>query len=338
MPVDFMRRFETESRDVLQAMLDQSLDCIKLLSPDGKLEYMNARGLAMMSIKDFSAVAENRWVDLWPAESRGLVSEAVAAAAQGKSSRFESYCPTAAGEPRWWEVSISPVRDKRGRVAHVLATSRDVSALMHRDTALRKRCELAEALAYHRDIVARELRHRIKNIFNVVSAVARLTAAHSHDLNDFLGSFSKRMSRMGIAQDLLAEDREDRAPLDQVLATLLGAPGENPRLYIDSVPQVSLSARAIQTVALVVGELQTNAYKHGAFSSDGGRVRLSCSCAGKELKMEWSEQLASEVETQSLSGGIGFKLIERITASQRRPASIQWEGRVLTVSFSVEID
>lgn len=103
------------------SILDASPDCIKILDLDGRLRFMNGNGLCAMEIDDFSTVERSPWPSLWPAEAHQRLEEALEAARDGAISRFEAFCPTAIGTPRWWHVTVSPIRDGTGRVSRILA-------------------------------------------------------------------------------------------------------------------------------------------------------------------------------------------------------------------------
>ncbi|HEY0313269.1 MAG TPA: EAL domain-containing protein [Allosphingosinicella sp.] len=122
---------------LFQSILAASVDCIKILSTDGRLELMNGPGLCAMEIDDFHQLVGQEWAALWPAGERQLVESAVVQARTGDAVRFTAPCPTARGAPRWWDVIVTPIRDRRGRVARLLAISRDITA--HRATADRLR-------------------------------------------------------------------------------------------------------------------------------------------------------------------------------------------------------
>ena len=98
------------------SLLDGSPDCIKLIELDGSLSYMNPGGLCVMEIEDFAQVADRPWSELWPAEHRPLLDKAIRDASEGRVTRFEAFCPTARGTPRWWQVTVSPVRNTHGRL------------------------------------------------------------------------------------------------------------------------------------------------------------------------------------------------------------------------------
>ena len=102
--------FADASGAMLAAILDQSADCIKVISAAGTVEYMNRNGQCAMEIDDFCAVAGQDWTSLWPLDARPTIAQAIATARNGQPSRFEAFCPTAKGTPRWWDVSVSPLR------------------------------------------------------------------------------------------------------------------------------------------------------------------------------------------------------------------------------------
>jgi diguanylate cyclase (GGDEF)-like protein/PAS domain S-box-containing protein len=126
-----------DSEALFQSILAASVDCIKILSTDGRLELMNGPGLCAMEIGDFDQLVGQEWAALWPAEGRQVVENAVIRARTGAAVRFSAPCPTARGAPRWWDVIVTPIRDRRGRITRLLAISRDIT--VHRDTAERLR-------------------------------------------------------------------------------------------------------------------------------------------------------------------------------------------------------
>jgi len=70
-------------------------------------------------------------------ETRATIFDAFEAATTRKTIRFDGFCPTATGAPRWWEVSKSPVKNTSGEHAGFLAVSRNVTAERTAQQALR---------------------------------------------------------------------------------------------------------------------------------------------------------------------------------------------------------
>ncbi len=112
----------------LQAIIDGSSDCIKVLDLQAHLLSMNAGGLDVMEIDDFSRCQNALWPTFWEGDARLQVEQAIEAARQGETFTFEGPARTFAGTPRWWEVRVSPLRDEQGTVTQLLAISRDITA------------------------------------------------------------------------------------------------------------------------------------------------------------------------------------------------------------------
>lgn len=117
-----------EKKQLYKSVLEASADCIKILSPDGRLRLMNAPGLKLMELADFSSVEDRFWWELWPQEMREQVRAASEEASSGTTVRFSGCCPTAAGKPKWWDVVMTPIRHANGDLTGILAISRDCTA------------------------------------------------------------------------------------------------------------------------------------------------------------------------------------------------------------------
>ena len=135
-----------DERAFLSSVLDASTDCVKVVERDGSLTFMNANGRCLMEIDDFDVIKGAEWAALWPEDGQDKVRQAVATALTGRDARFEAFCPTAKGTPKWWDVAVAPVLDASGRVARLVSASRDVTKRKKVEADLRA----AEALAQSR--------------------------------------------------------------------------------------------------------------------------------------------------------------------------------------------
>ena len=69
------------------SVVEASQDCIRVISADGAVEYMNAQGKALFEIDDFDGRNRRRyWPDLWPPESRDTVEQALRTAQSGNDA------------------------------------------------------------------------------------------------------------------------------------------------------------------------------------------------------------------------------------------------------------
>lgn len=128
--IDERKRVEAalrESEEFSRSILESGIVATEVLDLDGRLIFMNGPGMRMMEVDDFATVRDQPFESVWPATVAPLVRGAVEAALAGKSTRQILFGPTAKGTPRWWELTISPIRSADGRVSRVLALSHDVT-------------------------------------------------------------------------------------------------------------------------------------------------------------------------------------------------------------------
>lgn len=116
-----------EQGEYLRRLIQSSPDCIKTLDLDGNLLTMNEGGQRMFGVEDFGAICGAGYLTFWRDETLGVVREALDAARAGGAGRFQGFCPTTKGEPRWWDVVVVPLLGTNGEPEQLLAVSRDIT-------------------------------------------------------------------------------------------------------------------------------------------------------------------------------------------------------------------
>ena len=137
-----LREIEAFNRSIV----DSSPDCIKVLDLDGNLLSMQ-NGLALLGIEDIRPFLNKSWTSFWKGADRAASQAAVAAAAAGRAGRFVGFFRTLRGEPKWWDVSISPILDAAGTPVRLLAVSRDVTQRKWAETNLELLASVSDDLA-----------------------------------------------------------------------------------------------------------------------------------------------------------------------------------------------
>lgn len=205
-----------ESRTLQESIIEASADCIKILLPDGTLEFMNSAGLRGMELASIDAVKGNNWADLWPKGGRKVVQQAMADAIAGRTARFTSFCPTATGKPKWWDVVITPIRNERGEVTRLLSISRDITSIREASDQLRWASEhdaltsLPNRRSFQAHLQAATIRAMERNGF---VGLLLLDLDHFKHVNDTLGhaagdhllkTFAKRLKTSVRSNDFVA--------------------------------------------------------------------------------------------------------------------------------------
>lgn len=136
-----------QSEEFLQRIIKSSPDCIKVLDLEGRLLYMSLGGQALLEIDNFSTVKNSQWVNYWQDIYHQAARSAVEAAKAGSVGKFQGYCPTAKGTPKWWEVVVTPLVDAQGKPEKLLSVSRDITARKLAEEELQRQNERSQLFA-----------------------------------------------------------------------------------------------------------------------------------------------------------------------------------------------
>jgi two-component sensor histidine kinase len=175
----------------------------------------------------------------------------------------------------------------------------------------RRRQYQTRELLERRDLLARELQHRTKNLLSVIQAIA------SASLRDSQGreTFFDRLHALARAQDLIIEGAGRGALMKDILKNALESFGA--RVSIEG-PEVFLNPNAAQGFALLTHELATNAAKHGSLTVESGTVsvRWSVDVSATEptVVFQWQER-GGPPATPPKRKGFGSVLLERAVAT-----------------------
>jgi PAS domain S-box-containing protein len=127
-----------ESEEFNRRILESNSDCIKVLDLNFRIKYMSPVAMKLMEVDNFSQCNDVTWVEFWQAADRAQVLNALDKACAGGVGVFYGACATLKGTPKWWDVTITPIRDGDGRVVKLLSTSRDVTERRSSEEALKK--------------------------------------------------------------------------------------------------------------------------------------------------------------------------------------------------------
>ncbi|MFZ1106697.1 MAG: HWE histidine kinase domain-containing protein [Hyphomicrobiaceae bacterium] len=173
-------------------------------------------------------------------------------------------------------------------------------AILFNDITQRRRDE--ERLA----LLNREIGHRARNMLTVVASIARLTDAET--VAAYKKALLGRIDALAISQRLLSEASTEEADIARLMEEELAAfqPTGSPRVTLNG-PTIMMDDAAVQALAMAVHELATNAAKHGALSTDQGRVSVEWAQGDDgQVRVRWSETGGPVVKEPSRHGlGIG---------------------------------
>jgi PAS domain S-box-containing protein len=235
-----------------------------------------------------------------PDDLPGVREQVAQAVAEHRSFHTTYRLKQASGQWRWVEEFGVGVF-KEGELRHVEGVLFDVT-----DRVLEEE---------RRELMMRELDHRVKNMLATVMAVADRTLAGSDDLSEFSDAFRGRIAALAQVHESLAHSKWEGASLRDLVQRAL-APyraTDSKRISIEG-PDLTLSIHAAPPLAMALHELATNAVKYGALSVPTGQLEISLevSPSGERhrVRLNWIESGGPPV-VKPEERGFGLTLIEQ---------------------------
>lgn len=165
------------------------------------------------------------------------------------------------------------------------------------EAAASRAAELEEARD-RADLLARELNHRVKNLFAVILAIVRMSGRGQPEAAPVVDNIAARIHALleahNVTQGPDGGAGEGEADMGMLVGKVL-APyrSEGNAADIDG-EDVALTARQATPVGLVLHELATNAVKYGAWSgnrgsAEKGRIAIHWARKGDDVLLTWTE-------------------------------------------------
>ncbi|MGR4863318.1 PAS domain S-box protein [Caulobacter sp. LARHSG274] len=230
------------------------------------------------------------------------------------------------------ELTISPIRDRMGRIVGASKIARDIT-------------ERRQAQAQQR-LLLREMDHRVKNLFTIASSVVALSARSAKSVADLGAAVQERLSAMARAHALTlpalldGEPSIDRSTTLHALIGAIAAPYDDDRSQgariTVSGADAPITGQAITSFALLLHEFATNAAKYGALSTPDGRVEIACAKDGELFSLVWTEHGGPLLHDQTINEGFGSQLARlTVTGQLAGQFSRHWRPEGLVIQMSV---
>lgn len=257
-------------------------------------------------------------------EDRLRMQESINAAVHGRADYDLEFCTRHPnGEMRWILARGRATYRSDGTPLQMAGVTLDITDRKHTEQG--------------RDLLTRELNHRVKNSMSTLQSVVRQTLRQSPSLETAIAALDLRMQSMANAHDVLTSENWEGGQLSDIVNGTL-APFADSYLHRFKIggPRLRLSSGMVLAMSMALHELATNAIKYGSLSNDQGTVIISWNYVSgskhKAFWLRWEEVEGPPVSPPTRSG-FGSKMIERILTSsggttagiQYRPAGVLFE-------------
>jgi two-component sensor histidine kinase len=214
----------------------------------------------------------------------------------------------------------------------------DLAHAVQSEIRLRLALTRAEELSVQRDLLTKELNHRVKNLFAMVLGMIRMTARNSSCVRDMSESLQGRVTALSKAHALVEpaitghRSQEKHADIRDIVQSVL-APHDREGFDGISGPKFNVDAENTARISMVLHELSTNASKYGGLSRPDGTLNVSWTLSPDTLALKWIEECeAIEKPTQN---GFGSRLIENTLRQLHGTIDWNWCQNGLEICLSI---
>lgn len=189
------------------------------------------------------------------------------------------------------------------------------------------------------DLLLVESQHRVKNPLAVVHAIAYQTPTQGRTAEEYRADYLSRLNAFLSTEDLIRRCGEEGVTLEALLQDALQsvAPGQ---ISLARGPSVALTRAHVRPLRMIVHELTTNAFKHGALSRPGGAVCVSWERIGDgadaSIRLDWREEGGPPASPPDRLGH-GKTMIERTAKNNGWDAEVHFHPEGLEVEILMPI-
>lgn len=228
-----------------------------------------------------------------PSEDRDRINLALRRAMDGKQDFDEIFrLPLADGSTRW--LHGLGRRIAAGEAHKFIGVTFDITP--------------ERELLAQRELLIREMNHRVNNHFAVMLGMISISAREAEDVKTLAADLRRRIGALGRSHALTTNKSEaDGASVRSLIDAVLAPSISSQTLSIDGV-DVTIPLAGISSLALILHEWATNSTKYGALSVSDGALHISWESDGDDIVVTWTEfGRATEFPPSS---GLGTTLID----------------------------
>jgi PAS domain S-box-containing protein len=193
----------------------------------------------------------------------------------GKSKQFEVRMEARAGE-YWLEIFMNPIFDVEGNVSEISLVAHDISEKK------KASIEIEESLR-EKEVLLKEIHHRVKNNLQVISSILNLQSSFVEDEQtlEILQESRNRIRSMAIIHENLYRTEDFSSIkfsnyLDNLANSLIASYRINQQIeMVTDFDDVDLMLDQAIPCGLLVNELITNALKYAWKEGEAGTIRIS---------------------------------------------------------------
>jgi PAS domain S-box-containing protein len=284
---------------------------IRASEPSGSCIYVNK------TWSEYTGVPEEGKKDEWknaihPDDLEKYLIHIKKAVTEGKDSSFELRLKKQNGEYNWFEDLGKSLLDNKGKYVLYISVYTNISE--------KKKNEELNTLLEGKEVLLREIHHRVKNNMAIVAGMLDLHMDYVNNPKDrevFLACQNRVLSMALIHEKLYRSDTLSRINFKNYIEDLVKkvsgsyAERHSPISVKIEADNTELELEKAMPCGLILNELISNAFKHAFNKSTKGEITIAFYTANNKCNLMVSDDgigITSEEQLKT-SGNLGYTLI-----------------------------
>ncbi|WP_120715724.1 PAS domain-containing protein [Tsuneonella amylolytica] len=234
------------------------------------------------------------------------------------------------GEEFWNALHLGPIYDEGGKLLYFFGSQWDVSDIHQ-----------ARADERHARAMAREVSHRLKNVFAVIGGIVNITGRAMGSL-DVSKKINERIQALGRSYEPTLDDAfTGRIEVGQAIRSVVrpyDPEGNRIRFHGNGA---RAEPNTVSVIGLTLHELAANANKYGALSNEDGSIdvawRVEEGDSGHQLVIEWTESGGPRLDGPPQSEGTGYTIAQSLLQYSRGTLRPEWNAEGLHAILTIPV-
>lgn len=275
----------------LQAAVEQWPGIVIIADDQGKIEYVNPRYLEVSGYRSEDVLGKHLRQITTDSSRIEAIEEIVRSLQSGKEWHGEFINRKKNGDYYWVSTRIYPVRNKLGVITNII----DIEEIVTDRKALEKQQEASER---EKEVLLKEIHHRVKNNMQIICSLLNLESAFIHEKGDMevFQECQDRIRSMALIQEMMYQSRDfSHVDFERYIKALIEHLFTRYPISFRVTPIVRISKKVYLNInaaipcGLIMNELITNSLKYAFLERDKGKLTIEIAEKGDTLVLTVSD-------------------------------------------------
>ncbi|MCE5213954.1 MAG: PAS domain S-box protein, partial [Methanobacterium sp.] len=215
------------------------------------------------------------------------------------------------------DVTIFPIKDDQGNITNAVIQHRNITEIKKAEIEIKRSLE-------EKEILLKEIHHRVKNNLQIVSSVLDLQGSYvkkDPTAVNVLKESQNRVFSMALIHEMLYQSKDlNQINFDDYIKSLVSHLSHSYRLKIPvnsviNVKGISLNIETAVPCGLIISELVSNSLKYAFEDSESGEIKVSLESKENEYQLIISDNgvgFPEDLDFKNIQLSLGLQLVNSL--------------------------